>query len=134
MKNKCIFLIFYQFCSHLHCIPIGITKLWRNVRKNILQYTFFLIQIFAENFLNIFCSRLITCIYGGFQFNCTDLFVTVLTDEGLCCTFNGVNKKFIAKPQYKLANYNKSLCVNVVLLYLKIIAVHDESVWWKRAN
>lgn len=43
----------------------------------------------------------ISCIYGGFEYNCTDIFVTVLTDEGLCCTFNGVNKKFIAKPNIK---------------------------------
>lgn len=46
-------------------------------------------------------DMLISCIYGGSEYNCTDLFVTVLTDEGLCCTFNGVNKKFIAKPNIK---------------------------------
>lgn len=55
---------------------------------------------------------LITCLYGGVEFKCTDTFVTVLTDEGLCCTFNGVNKRYIAKEQYKSANiHDNSLCV-----------------------
>lgn len=49
-------------------------------------------------------EMLISCVYGGVEFNCTDIFVTVLTDEGLCCTFNAVNRKFIAKPQFKLAS------------------------------
>lgn len=62
------------------------------------------------NFPNTFqvsqsCEEmLISCVYGGVEFNCADIFVTVLTDEGLCCTFNAVNKKFIAKPQFKLAS------------------------------
>lgn len=46
----------------------------------------------------------ISCSYGGFEYNCTDIFVTVLTDEGLCCTFNAVNRKFIAKPNIKSDN------------------------------
>ncbi|XP_031627357.1 pickpocket protein 28-like [Contarinia nasturtii] len=45
-------------------------------------------------------DMLIKCIYGGITYNCTDIFLTVLTDEGLCCTFNGLNKKFIAQPKY----------------------------------
>ncbi|KAG4079926.1 hypothetical protein HA402_006238 [Bradysia odoriphaga] len=46
-------------------------------------------------------DMLISCNYGGFEYNCSDVFITVLTDEGLCCTFNGVNRKFIAKPNIK---------------------------------
>ncbi|XP_037029673.1 pickpocket protein 28-like [Bradysia coprophila] len=49
-------------------------------------------------------DMLISCNYGGFEYNCSDVFVTVLTDEGLCCTFNGVNRKFIAKPNIKSDN------------------------------
>lgn len=45
-----------------------------------------------------------SCWYGGIEYNCMDIFVTVLTDEGLCCTFNAVNKKFIAKSRFKLVN------------------------------
>lgn len=28
-------------------------------------------------------EMLISCVYGGIEFNCTDVFVTVLTDEGI---------------------------------------------------
>lgn len=38
---------------------------------------------------------LVTCRFGTRQRRCADLFETVLTDEGLCCTFNGVHKRFL---------------------------------------
>lgn len=38
---------------------------------------------------------LLSCRYGTMNLNCGDVFTTVLTDEGFCCNFNGVEKKFL---------------------------------------
>lgn len=47
------------------------------------------------------CHRLlIWCLYGGIEYNCSKIFITVLSDDGLCCTFNGLNRRFIEKNQY----------------------------------
>lgn len=40
---------------------------------------------------------LLTCRYGTQSMNCGDVFTTVLTDEGFCCNFNGVEKSFLLK-------------------------------------
>lgn len=50
-------------------------------------------------------EMLLTCDYGGIEYNCMDIFVTVLTDEGLCCTFNNQiihSQKFTAQNKLKL--------------------------------
>lgn len=52
-------------------------------------------------------DMLIKCIYGGFTYNCSDIFLTVLTDEGLCCTFNAVHRKYVAQAKYMSAILNK---------------------------
>lgn len=89
---------------------------WTTFQKLVVKVIFFINSIHGNDFFTSIFSKylffqvsqsceemLISCVYGGIEFNCTDIFVTVLTDEGLCCTFNAVNKKFIAKPQFKLA-------------------------------
>lgn len=38
---------------------------------------------------------LLTCRYGTTNLNCGDVFTTVLTDEGFCCNFNGVDRAFL---------------------------------------
>ncbi len=65
---------------------------------------------------------MISCTYGGFEFNCTEIFITVLTDEGLCCVFNGVHKKFIAKSEYKSVIF-KSLSKNMMVELLFSISL-----------
>lgn len=34
-------------------------------------------------------DMLIWCEYGGVAFNCSSKFSAILTDDGLCCNFNG---------------------------------------------
>lgn len=57
----------------------------------------------------------VTCRYGTRSHLCAKLFETVLTDEGVCCIFNGVHKRFLLKhyrwvgskqlfPDYSRAN------------------------------
>lgn len=42
------------------------------------------------------CSdMLVKCRFGTQAYPCVQLFETVLTDEGVCCMFNGVNKRFL---------------------------------------
>lgn len=53
-------------------------------------------------------DMLLTCEYGGISFSCMDIFVTVMTDEGLCCTFNTQivhNRKIIAHKNLTFAFY-----------------------------
>lgn len=41
------------------------------------------------------CDKmLLYCSFGSKRENCTNIFNTVLTDDGLCCTFNAVDDKF----------------------------------------
>lgn len=42
-------------------------------------------------------DMLIMCRYGGVQSQCYEFFKTILTDEGLCCIFNGVHPRFLRK-------------------------------------
>lgn len=37
------------------------------------------------------------CRYGGTDYSCYELFNTILTDEGLCCIFNGVHPRYLKK-------------------------------------
>lgn len=44
------------------------------------------------------CSEmLVMCRYAMEEFKCMEVFETVLTDEGLCCIFNGVHPAFLYK-------------------------------------
>lgn len=42
-------------------------------------------------------EMLMVCRYGGTTYNCYELFNTILTDEGLCCIFNGVHPSYLKK-------------------------------------
>lgn len=63
-----------------------------------------------EILLFLFCTTKVSqpceqmmlyCRYGTETFECLVLFNSVLTDEGLCCIFNGIHPKFLLKS-YKL--------------------------------
>lgn len=42
------------------------------------------------------CSEMLaTCFFGLEEINCMKIFDTVLSDEGLCCSFNAVDPKFL---------------------------------------
>ncbi|XP_012159624.2 pickpocket protein 28-like [Ceratitis capitata] len=42
------------------------------------------------------CSKMILkCKYGGTNFNCSEIFRPILTDNGVCCSFNMVDPKFM---------------------------------------
>lgn len=45
-------------------------------------------------------DMLVMCRYGGDPYSCFELFNTILTDEGLCCIFNGVHPQYM-KKQYQ---------------------------------
>lgn len=42
-------------------------------------------------------DMIISCSFGGLPYECNKIFYTILTDEGLCCNFNGVHPKFLVK-------------------------------------
>ncbi|XP_050328656.1 pickpocket protein 28-like [Bactrocera neohumeralis] len=57
------------------------------------------------------CSKmLLKCKYAGVIFNCTELFRPIITDNGLCCTFNMIDPKFMFRDfnskAYIYLNYN----------------------------
>lgn len=55
------------------------------------------------------CEKmLMECRFGGYKFDCNDIFLPKLTDEGLCCTFNGLIQKFMAKP-IEMENFGTKL-------------------------
>ncbi|XP_031626094.1 pickpocket protein 28-like isoform X2 [Contarinia nasturtii] len=45
-------------------------------------------------------QMLIRCDYGGFESECMSLFKSILTDEGLCCIFNGLSEQRLMKDKY----------------------------------
>lgn len=47
-------------------------------------------------------EMLLDCEFGGSSFNCTQKFRTVLTDDGVCCIFNGVHREQMLKPGIRL--------------------------------
>ncbi|XP_059226078.1 pickpocket protein 28 [Stomoxys calcitrans] len=49
------------------------------------------------------CSRmLLQCQIGSIVYNCSELFREVLTDEGLCCSFNTLEPEFLFKGNYHI--------------------------------
>ncbi|XP_019890716.2 pickpocket protein 28-like isoform X1 [Musca domestica] len=47
------------------------------------------------------CSRMIVaCQLSSVDMDCSELFREVLTEEGLCCSFNGLHPKFLYKGNY----------------------------------
>lgn len=46
-------------------------------------------------------DMLVACRYAGRDYNCMEIFSKILTDEGLCCIFNGVHKKFVMKAEFR---------------------------------
>lgn len=57
-------------------------------------------DVFKNFLINVSqpCSEmLVVCRYALKEHKCMDLFDTVLTDEGLCCTFNSVHPMFMYK-------------------------------------
>lgn len=42
-------------------------------------------------------DMLVSCKFGTRPYACAELFDTVLTDEGVCCIFNGVHKRFLLR-------------------------------------
>lgn len=81
---------------------------FRRVLTKVRLATFdFSTNIFLS-FRDFFCKvsqpceqMLISCQFGGIEQDCTKLFNSVLTDDGLCCIFNGLHKKFMTKLEYK---------------------------------
>ncbi|XP_017481510.1 PREDICTED: pickpocket protein 28-like [Rhagoletis zephyria] len=54
------------------------------------------------------CDRmLLQCTFGGYKFNCSQIFHQVLRDEGLCCTFNSLD------PVFQFVNGSKAFGFNV---------------------
>lgn len=58
-------------------------------------------------------DMLVTCSYGGNEVQCDEIFSEILTDEGLCCIFNGVRQRFIVKEQFRFLSHCFYLAGNV---------------------
>ncbi|XP_075158001.1 pickpocket protein 28-like [Haematobia irritans] len=48
-------------------------------------------------------EMIIACNYGALDYNCKDIFRTIVTDEGLCCVFNKLHPEFM----YKISKRNE---------------------------
>lgn len=46
-------------------------------------------------------NMLLHCEYGDLEFDCASKFDSILTDDGLCFTFNGIHRQFLLRD-YKL--------------------------------
>jgi Amiloride-sensitive sodium channel len=44
---------------------------------------------------------LLSCTYANTKVNCGEVFESSLTDEGLCCKFNGVHASLLSKSSEK---------------------------------
>lgn len=60
------------------------------------------IELFSDLLLNYFgfFFQKVACTYGGFEVECMEIFSSILTDEGLCCIFNGLSQKYSMKDKY----------------------------------
>lgn len=48
-------------------------------------------------------NMLLYCEYGRVKFKCMMKFRKILTDDGLCCIFNGVHRNTLMNAAYKFA-------------------------------
>lgn len=46
-------------------------------------------------------SLILKCVFGGLETNCSSMFVPVLTDEGMCCTYNTVDSYYMFTREAK---------------------------------
>lgn len=46
-------------------------------------------------------DMLLYCGFGKLEFNCTELFRSVLTDDGLCCQFNAQKKAYLIREEIR---------------------------------
>lgn len=78
---------------------------WRTFRKVLLQ-------------VSQPCSdMLVWCSYGGIEFDCLDIFSSILTDDGLCCIFNGVRRKFLMK-NFNVLNHSREYNITDPMSYI----------------
>lgn len=71
--------------------------------------TIILISIFGSvtHQVSPSCNEmLITCTYGGLEYDCDEIFNSVLTDDGVCCSFNVLSRKHILKSMYMAESVN----------------------------
>lgn len=47
-------------------------------------------------------NMLVYCEYSRTPFNCTTKFQKILTDDGLCCIFNGLSRHLLVTQMHKL--------------------------------
>lgn len=66
------------------------------------------VKFFIINFWSILsqispscASMLLHCEYGGLPFECTTQFRTIITDDGLCCVFNEVDRRILLKTEFE---------------------------------
>lgn len=52
---------------------------------------------FLKNISQPCSDMLVTCHFAMEEYKCMELFDSVLSDEGLCCIFNGVHPAFLYK-------------------------------------
>lgn len=71
-------------------VPISV---WEWVINKYIFYLFLQISQPCE-------EMIIGCNFGGADYNCKDIFRTIVTDEGLCCVFNKLDPNFMYKPKY----------------------------------
>uniref|UniRef100_A0A1I8PI06 Pickpocket protein 28-like n=1 Tax=Stomoxys calcitrans TaxID=35570 RepID=A0A1I8PI06_STOCA len=50
-------------------------------------------------------EMIIGCNFGALDYNCKEIFRTIVTDEGLCCVFNKLHPKFMYKSRKRSDGY-----------------------------
>lgn len=107
------------------------------VHNNTMEELFIFDQLICTDSLMAFFINQLTpscedmllyCEYGGQEFNCTSSFSTILTDDGFCCIFNGVNRKYLMKtvPKWNEIFFSVSLFnTNRLYTYLMFILFYN---------
>lgn len=92
--------------------------------------------LFRNFMLNVSQScedMLLMCRYGDEEYKCLELFNAILTDEGLCCNFNGVHPRYLRK-QYEWvsecsAGYLLELDSFFLFSFLNLLDAKWNSIW-----
>lgn len=77
---------------------------------------------------------LVSCQYGGMEFECSKMFTSILTDGGLCCIFNGLHRKFMTKLEYKysieLKYFDSLFIISKLLLRFRETIFHSALLYF----
>ncbi|XP_065345463.1 pickpocket protein 28-like [Cloeon dipterum] len=103
-------ILLEDFCSVDTTISFGRSadeaKVEKTFARQIVQPRWSHIKEFLIRSTQPCHEMLVACAWLGFNRNCSNLFNTALTDEGLCCSFNKVPRDFLFRNPRDLSDLN----------------------------